>query len=69
MVRDRGHGPYFAYLKTLHRPIAGVDDLDRAVRALELVHGSAPPPALPVPESLAEATAPGREDVSGGVLA
>ncbi|TDD31200.1 hypothetical protein E1287_27165 [Actinomadura sp. KC06] len=57
MVRDRGHGPYFAYAKTPHRPISDVDDLDRAVSAIKLVHGSKPPPPPAVPEGLVKAAA------------
>ncbi|MGH3241023.1 MAG: hypothetical protein ACRDNL_11640, partial [Spirillospora sp.] len=52
-----GHGPYFAYAKTPHRLLADVDDLDRAVSAIELVHGSKPPPPPAVPEGLVKAAA------------
>ncbi|MFC4054078.1 hypothetical protein ACFOY4_30670 [Actinomadura syzygii] len=57
VIRDRGHGPYFAYAAAPRRPIAPVDDLDRAVHALELVHGTKPPPAPPALKSLARAAA------------
>ncbi|MFI0412379.1 hypothetical protein [Actinomadura sp. 3N508] len=57
VVRDRGRGPYFAYLRTPDRLLATIEDLDRAVAALDLVHGSKPPPPPPVPEGLARAAA------------
>lgn len=57
VIRDRGQGPYFAYARAPHRSIAAVDDLDRAVAVLELVHGSKPPPAPAVPEGLFRAAA------------
>jgi hypothetical protein len=53
VIRDRGAGPYFAHARTPHRPIAGVDELDRTIRALELVHCGASPPAPYIPPGLA----------------
>lgn len=49
VVRDRGDGAYYAYTRSQNRPIAPVEQTDRAVRAIVHVHGgtSAPPPAVP----------------------
>ncbi|WP_344272260.1 hypothetical protein [Actinomadura napierensis] len=57
VVRDCGADPYFAFASTPHRQFALVDDLDRAVRVIKHVYGSARPPAPYVPEGFVEAAA------------
>ncbi|MER6817443.1 hypothetical protein ABT299_50025 [Spirillospora sp. NPDC000708] len=53
IIRDRGQGEYFAYKQTSHRPICFTDELEKTVRALELVYAGNPPPPPDVPPGLA----------------
>ncbi|MBO2464007.1 hypothetical protein [Actinomadura violacea] len=53
VIRDRGQGEYFAYKRSAHRLICSTDELEKAVRALELVYAGNPPPPPAVPPGLA----------------